>query len=253
MKKQYFAFRQKQGFSKKCLLYGKGFLFGFLKGGFLGLLFYKSGILLWFGGLIFGVIDIMLLPNRERKRLEKEITLQFKEGLQGISSALSAGYSIENAFSQAKAEIVLLYGEDAILVQEFQRIEKKLELNCPVEDALFDFAERWKTEDILHFAQVFQTAKRTGGNLIAITRSTAEKIGQKIEVKREIDTLISGKRMEGQIMNKIPLAMILYFWICSPGFLDCFYRGTGRIVSTALLIFYLAAYFWSEKICDIQV
>ena len=191
--------------------------------------------------------------KKERIRQQKEITNQFREGLQGISSALSAGYSMENAFSQARGELILLYGEEAILVQEFQKIEKKLELNCPVEEALNAFAEKWETEDILHFAQVFQTAKRTGGNLISITRSTAEKIGQKIEVKREIDTLIAGKKMEGQIMNKIPLAMILYFWICSPGFLDCLYMGTGKIISTVLLIFYLLAYYWSDKISDIRV
>ena len=237
----------------KAFLYGKGFFLGFIKGGFLGLLFYKNGVILVFGGVVFGITESFLEIKQERKRLQKEITLQFREGLQGISSALSAGYSIENAFLQAEKELVLLYGEEAVLVKEFQRIEKKLELNCPVEEALFEFAGRWETEDILHFAQVFQTAKRTGGNLISITRSTSEKIGQKIEVKREIDTLISGKKMEGQIMNKIPLAMILYFWLCSPGFLDCFYRGAGRLVSTVLLMFYLAAYFWSEKICDIHV
>lgn len=238
---------------KKVLLYGKGFFMGFVKGGFLGLLFYKSVVILVFGGVLSGITGSILEKKRERKRLQKEITLQFREGLQGISSALSAGYSIENAFLQSEKELVLLYGEEAVLVKEFQRIEKKLELNCTAEEALFDFAGRWETEDILHFAQVFQTAKRTGGNLISITRSTSEKIGQKIEVKREIDTLISGKKMEGQIMNKIPLAMILYFWFSSPGFLDCFYRGQGRLVSTVLLFFYLAAYFWSEKICDIHI
>lgn len=234
-------------------IFGKGFCFGFLKGGILGLLFYKNFAVLLFCGLLFGAISGFMEKRKERKRQQKEITDQFREGLQGISSALSAGYSIENAFSQAKGELALLYGEEAVLVQEFQWIEKRLELNCPVEEALYEFAEKWETEDILHFAQVFQTAKRTGGNLISITRSTAEKIGQKIEVKREIDTLIAGKRMEGQIMNKIPLAIILYFWICSPGFLDCLYLGTGRLVSTILLLFYLLAYYWSEKISDIRV
>ena len=234
-------------------IYGKGFFFGFLKGGTLGMLFYKSFVISFLGGLFFGGICGFMEKKKERIRQQKEITNQFREGLQGISSALSAGYSMENAFSQARGELILLYGEEAILVQEFQKIEKKLELNCPVEEALNAFAEKWETEDILHFAQVFQTAKRTGGNLISITRSTAEKIGQKIEVKREIDTLIAGKKMEGQIMNKIPLAMILYFWICSPGFLDCLYMGTGKIISTVLLIFYLLAYYWSDKISDIRV
>ena len=226
---------------------------GFLQGGLLGILFYRNVFAALLGGGGYGVISGFLEKKRERQKMQKEITIQFKEGLQGISSALGAGYSIENAFGQARKDLELLYGQDSLLAGEFLRIEKQLELNQPIEDVLYDFAKRWDTEDILHFAQVFQTAKRTGGNLIAITHSTAEKISQKIEVKREIDTLIAGKKMEGKIMNLIPLAMILYFWICSPGFLDCFYTGSGRLVSTGLLVLYLAAYLWSGKISNIKI
>lgn len=234
-------------------IYGIGFLKGFLQGGLLGFLFYHHIFILIFFGMSGGFVGSLAEKKKDRERMQKEITIQFKEGLQGISSALGAGYSIENAFVQAEKDLVLLYGEEAVLVKEFRHIERQLELNQPVEEVLYDFAKRWDTEDILHFAQIFQTAKRTGGNLISITHSAAEKIGQKMEVKREIDTMIAGKKMEGKIMNKIPLAMILYFWVCSPGFLDCFYEGRGRIVSTILMLSYLGAYFWSGKISDIKV
>jgi tight adherence protein B len=132
-------------------------------------------------------------------------------------------------------------------------MRQKLEFNQPIEKVFAEFAEDWKTEDILHFVEVFQTAKRTGGDLIAITRLAAEKIGEKIEVRREIDTMIAGKKMEGRIMNLIPLGMILYFWLTSPGFLDCLYQSSGRIVMTVLMLLYVFAYRWSEKISDISV
>ena len=99
----------------------------------------------------------------------------------------------------------------------------------------------------------FQTAKRTGGDLICITRSCAEKNSLKIEVGREIQTMIAGKKMESRIMNAIPLGMIVYFRLCSPGFLDCMYRAGGRIVMTILMSIYLIAYYWSDRICDIRV
>jgi tight adherence protein B len=105
----------------------------------------------------------------------------------------------------------------------------------------------------MHFVKVFQTAKRTDGDLISITRLTAEKISQKIEVKREIHTMIAGKKMEGRIMNCIPLAMILYFWICSPDFLDCMYQSSGRMVMTVLMLIYIATYYWSSRVSDINV
>ncbi len=234
-------------------LYVKGFLKGFSKGGILGLLFYKNWIIFMIFGFLIGVLHCFTEKKRVWEEEKREVTYQFKEGLQGISTALSAGYSIENSFHQAKKDLILLYGPDAVLVREFGQIEKELALNIPVETVLYEFAGRFDTEDILHFAQVFQTAKRTGGNLIAITHSTAEKIGQKIEVQREIQTMIAGKKMEGKIMNMIPLFMILYFWICSPGFLDCLYQGSGRMVSTILMLGYIAAYLWSGKLSEIRV
>ena len=117
-----------------------------------------------------------------------------------------------------------------------------------------EFAARSGVQDIKSFAEVFRTARRSGGNLVEITRASADRIGEKIEVSREIHTMIAGKQMEGRIMNIVPLGMILYFWICSPGFLDGFYGGIrGRIEMSVFLLIYLAAYLLSEKICRITV
>ncbi|MFR4625667.1 MAG: hypothetical protein ACLT8Y_03130 [Dorea formicigenerans] len=37
--------------------------------------------------------------------------------------------------------------------------------------------------------------KRSGGNLMSIIRNTADQIGDKIDVKREIDTMLAAKNM----------------------------------------------------------
>lgn len=234
-------------------VYLRGFCKGFLQAALLLGLFYRSIGVVVIGGGIFGLFNLAPERKRHRKQQEQEITLQFRAGLQGISSALSAGYSIENSFKEARRDLALLYGEEALLVREFLWIEGQLALNQPLENLLFTFGNRWNTEDILHFAQVFQTAKRSGGDLIAITRHTAEKISEKIEVKREIHTMIAGKRLEGKVMCVVPLGIIAYFWICSPGFLDCLYTSSGRPVMTVLLLVYVAAYYWSGRLCDIEV
>ena len=234
-------------------VYLQGFCKGFLQAALLLGLFYRSVGAVAIGGGIFGLFNLLPEKKRYRRQQEYEMTLQFRSGLQGISSALSAGYSIENSFKEARRDLVLLYGEDSLLVREFLWIERQLALNQPLENLLFTFGNRWNTEDILHFAQVFQTAKRSGGDLIAITRRTAEKISEKIEVKREIHTMIAGKRLEGKVMCVIPLGIIAYFWVCSPGFLDCLYTSSGRPVMTVLLLVYVAAYYWSGRLCDIEV
>lgn len=217
-------------------------------------LFYKNAVLVVAAGIPLFILGLAGLKRDWKKGRQWKMNLEFKEGLQGIASALSAGYSIENAIQESRKDLEVLYGKDSILVKEFQMISTQLELNQPVEKTFDEFARRSGVEDIRNFAEVFRTARRSGGDLVAITRMTSERIGEKIEVKREINTILAGKKMEGQVMNLVPLGMILYFWLCSPGFLDCLYSGIkGRITMTLFLLIYLLAYGLNRRICDIKV
>lgn len=218
------------------------------------ILFYRS--VLWV--LAVGIPLFFAAYQRMKVKWKQEecwqLNLEFKEGLQGIAAALNAGYSIENALLESQKDLAVLYGSNSLLCREFQVMLEQLRLNQPVEGVFNDFAVRSGVEDIRSFAEIFRTARRSGGDLVAITRTSAEKIGEKIEVSREIRTLLSGKQMEGRIMNMVPLGMILYFWICSPGFLDCFYTGLwGRLMMSCFLAVYLTAYLLSDRICQITL
>ncbi len=231
----------------------KPVIIGSVKSFILFFLFYKSFVLSFILALIYGIINIKTYEKRRIEEWRWQMDLEFREVMTGISSALNAGYSVENSFKEAKMDLLLLYGNNSVMVKELDIINSKLMLNQPLENVLMEFARRCEVEDINNFAEVFQTAKRTGGNLIDIARSSADKISNKIETSREIRTMVSGKRMEGRIMALMPLAIIIYFWISSPGFLDCLYAPAGRPIMTVLLIIYVAAYKWSERIGDITV
>ena len=208
------------------------------------ILFYRS--LLWV--LLIGTPLCFLQYRRLKRKWEQQyrwqLNLEFKEGLQGLAAALK----------ESQRDLMVVYGKESLLSWEFQVMLEQLKLNRPVEQVMDEFAVRSGVQDIKSFAEVFRTARRSGGNLVEITRASADRIGEKIEVSREIHTMIAGKQMEGRIMNIVPLGMILYFWICSPGFLDGFYGGIrGRIEMSVFLLIYLAAYLLSEKICRITV
>ena len=239
-------------YSKKSSLI-KPVIIGSVKSFILFFLFYKSFVLSFILALIYGIINVKTYEKRRIEEWRWQMDLEFREVMTGISSALNAGYSVENSFKEAKMDLLLLYGNNSVMVKELDIINSKLMLNQPLENVLMEFARRCEVEDINNFAEVFQTAKRTGGNLIDIARSSADKISNKIETSREIRTMVSGKRMEGRIMALMPLAIIIYFWISSPGFLDCLYAPAGRPIMTVLLIIYVAAYKWSERIGDITV
>ena len=143
---------------------------------------------------IYGVITE---KKRAKRRWQNQISIEFREGLQGIAAALQAGYSMENALEESQKDLVLLYGEHSVLVPQMQRMSYELQLNQPIEEVFYRFGQLTQVEDVMRFAQVLHIAKRTGGDLIAITRMTADRISEKMEVKREILVMIAGKQING--------------------------------------------------------
>lgn len=196
---------------------------------------------------------------RERKagasqEERRKLTMQFKDAMQSVSFALNVGYSIENAFREAVRELELLYGEDSKIVTEFKSIIRRVEHNSNIEDVLLEFAERSRIEDIMYFAEVFQYAKRSGGDLIAIIRNTASTISDKIEVEREIQTVISGKKLEQKVMSAMPYGIIIYLRITSPEFVVPLYGNViGITIMTVCLGIYLGANYMAKKIVNISV
>ena len=122
------------------------------------------------------------------------------------------------------------------------------------EQVLKDFARHVAQEDVQHFADVFVTAKRTGGDSIAILKSSIRTISDKIEVERQIQTMLASKKLEFQIMCVVPLGMMLYMRFSFFEFLSVLYGNTlGVLVMTVCLAVYIAAYRIGKKIIQIEV
>lgn len=218
-----------------------------------GYLFYRSFIAMLLLGI--GSFELVYIQGKARqKKKEWQLTLEFKDGIQSLSNALTAGYSIENSFAEAIKDLRFLYEEDGDIVKEFCKINQQIKLNRNIEDLLMEFGNRTGIEDIISFAEVVTTAKRTGGDLIKIMKITSDNISEKIEVQREIRTLIAAKKLEGNIMSLIPFGIIIYLNVCMPDFLLPMYEGIiGRCVMSIALISYVFAIILLNRIVAIKV
>lgn len=197
------------------------------------------------------------LKKKEREKEAKRIAaanLEFKDGMMAVSSALGAGYSVENAFKAAIRELSGLYGDDAVIVKEFAEITRKVAMNDNVEDAMEELARHLGIEDAVYFAEVFRYAKRSGGNLVEIIGKTAANIGDKITVKEEINVMISGKKMEQKVMNVMPFGIIIYLRLAAYEFIAPMYGNFMGVMSmTVCLGGYMGARILSDKIIGIKV
>ncbi|MCD7716744.1 MAG: pilus assembly protein TadB [Lachnospiraceae bacterium] len=207
---------------------------------------------------------VLLLPGavlffrEQQKRLlekrKKEVTRQFLDGIQLMLASLQAGYSSENALREAKKELCKIYTSEALIVREFEWMDAQLGMSRNLEELMLDFGRRSGIPDIVSFAEVFLTAKRTGGDLIAIIQNTVSCIRQKQETLQEIETCLAGKAMEQNIMSVIPVLILAYIRLSSPGFLDVMYEtAAGAAVMVICFGVYLLAYLWGQSIVRIEV
>lgn len=216
-------------------------------------IYYRS----WLAVLVLAPAGVwyyfQILDQCIRKK-EQEFLIQFKEFLQTFSSLLNTGYSVENAVKESLKEMHVFYTEDASILRELEIMVRQIRMQIPVEQVIEGLAERTKLTDVENFAGVFVTAKRSGGNMMRIIRTAADQIGDKIDVKREIDTILAAKKYEFHIMSMIPSGIVLYMTVSFPEFMGKLYgNAIGTGVMTGCLITYLGAYRLGQKIIEIEV
>lgn len=215
--------------------------------------FYRS----WIAFLLLSPLLFWLMGNRKKELARKrrqELGEQFKDLILSVAANQKAGYSVENAFREAYKDMRLLYGEESMVCEEIRHIVLGLDNNVVLENMLYDLGMRSHHPDLMQFAEVFWIAKRSGGNMTDILQKTAQVIEQKQETDKEIQVMLSARRMEQKIMNLVPFLIISYISMTSTGFFDVLYHNAvGIAIMTVCLVVYVAAYRLSEKIVDIEV
>ena len=221
--------------------------------GIVDYLFYKSVWALVFMAPVSGMYLKWKKKQliRERKR---KLNYQFRDALNSMSVAVQAGYSVENAVSACVRDLEQLYSKDEDIVAEFRYIETQQKVSVPVEELFLDLGQRCRVEDIENFASILYTAKRSGGDLGNVLQKVARMLGDKIDVKKEIEATLAAKKSEQMIMSLMPAGIILYLRLASPGFLDMLYGNPfGIAAMTVCLTVYGLAYWMGKRIVEIEV
>lgn len=220
----------------------------------IGFIFYHNLLISFFLallGLLYQKVKVKELIDSRKL----ELTLQFKQSLYSLSSALGAGKSVENAFKEVIEDLKILYpNSNTYIIKEFEIINRRFENGEPIENAIQDFSRRADVEDIYNFADVFVTCKRTGGDLVEVIRRTSNIISNKIETQQEVTVLISQKKLEAKILSIAPFVIVALITFSSEDYMEPLYRfGIGTVVMTISLIILVISYLLSKWIMNIKV
>lgn len=221
--------------------------------GIVSYLFYGT----FLGAILLSPYLVWYLKSWQKQTIQKkkqEFQLEFKEALLSMSAALNVGYSVENAMQETWKDLQLMYKKEETIVREFRYMVRQLEMKLAVERILQEFANRTGDEEVQTFVTVFSMAKRSGGDMVEIIRNAAYQIGEKIDVKKEINTMMAAKKLEFKIMCAVPFAMIGYLRISFPSFMGVLYGNVlGIMIMTICLLIYVAAFEMGKKIVEIEV
>lgn len=219
-----------------------------------GYVFYRN----WILSAILMIFSVKFPEIRTKQIIEKrknQLTLQFKDMLYSLSSALSVGKSVETGIRDSLQDLRVIYPDpNTDILREMEYILRGIGMNNTVEEMFAQFGERAHLEDIDNFVDIFVTCKRTGGDLIEVMRSTSNTIGEKIEVKQEINTMISGKKYEFNFMMILPVIMVEFLTLTSGDYMNpVFTRPEGIAAMTAAIAIFAVAYVVGSKIMKIDI
>lgn len=185
---------------------------------------------------------------------KREFAVQFQEAIRSLGAALYVGYSLENAMKETKKDLSVLYGEGTAIQRELDYMVRQIYLQIPMEQILTEWSRRVDQEDLRSFVNVFSAAKKSGGDSLAVIRDSISQIRAKMEMQREIDTILAARKYEFRVMSVIPFGMIAYMKISFPEFMDSLYgnpAGTG--VMSVCLGIYAGAYYLGRRIVNIEI
>lgn len=193
---------------------------------------------------------IKQVEDKGKRRFER----QFQDALQSLEAQLNVGYSMENAIKEVQRDLQIMYDKKTLIVREFTYMARQLNLNVTAEIAWKDFAARIALPEVDTFVTVFSLAKRSGGDSVMIIKNAVRQLGDKAEVKREIDTVIAAKKLEFRVMSMIPFGIIAYMRLTFPEFMSGLYGNLpGVIFMSICLAAYIAAWNLGCKIVEIEV
>ena len=87
-----------------------------------------------------------------------------------------------------------------------------------------------------------------------VIQTSARMLGDKIEVKKEIEATLAAKKAEQMIMSLMPAGIILYLQLTSPGFLEVLYGNLFGICAMSVCLgVYVLSYWMGRRIVAIQV
>ncbi len=204
-------------------------------------------------GLVAGRIFVPARTKQIRDKNARTLNSQFRDFLEAFNTSIGAGKNVVDSFHAVYDDMRIQFEEDAFIVKELEVILSGMANNFDVEDLMEDLGNRSGNDDIVSFANVFRISYRKGGNLKDTINTTHSILSDKMEIKEEIETMVSASKMEQTVMIFMPIGLIGIMKSMSPDFAANFATPAGIASTTIAIGLFIVSYFVGRKILNIKL
>ncbi|MEA2068650.1 MAG: type II secretion system F family protein [Verrucomicrobiota bacterium] len=212
-------------------------LTGVLQGGAAGLLG---------GGLVY-LVPRSVFRIMKRRRVER-FNAQLAYALDGMSNALKAGFSIQQAFGSVVEE------KEIPIAQEFGMFLQQIRVGMSFEDALADMDRRMGSDDLTLMIQSIGISRQTGGNLTEVFDRISETIRERRRIEGKIKSLTAQGRIQGRVVSAMPLVLGIGLYFIDQQMMLTFFKSTmGMVILGIVVVLEILGAVFIHRIVDIDV
>lgn len=217
-------------------------------GSLMGWLFYEHYI----GNLIAILIVFQYMGNYKnfkKNRINRMVKEEFIIINSMLLSELEGGVSLEKSILNIDKRIMQDAGLNIkIMRDELKKWLFKIENGYILEDLIREFTLQLDDITLIQYSSVLKMSRSQGANLLDVIGITNRVLREKSQMLKEVEVLVSEKKLEQVIMSILPFIMLFMLKTISYEFISPLYETfIGRIVMTILLVTFIGCYYWSYR------
>lgn len=198
---------------------------------------------------------VALYKSYRIKQRKKVVLYQFKDCLYSFSSSFFSGRHMPEAIKEAIVYLTSIYGEKALLVNELCNMSSSIE-SAKEDDCILwiTFGNKSGIEDIQNFAEIYACCRETGGDLTEVVNRAAKIISDKIDTEKQIDSMLSQRKLEGRMIATMPIVILLFLNLTAADHIKVMYvTWQGHLIMAVLIAIMALGLYIIERIVNIEI
>lgn len=216
-------------------------------GGFLGFRYLPGPVT----GLVVCLVSLGLptlwLRAAERKVL-REFQEQLPEALDLLARALRSGHALSSGLEMIAAEMT------GPVASEFSAVVDETTLGLTLKEAMENLCERIPNQDLRFLTIALLVQKETGGNIAEILDNISRLIRERVQFKRQVETLTAEGKVSAAILLCMPVLMFIYVYFVNYDYLSLLWtEQTGRYLLGGAIFLQFAGALIIRKIINVEM